>query len=164
MTIDTIINHMERLKQLHESLHVLSKKKTEALKKNDTAAIQGLMTDERKHVQAIEKIEKQRIKDVDAWSANRNLPSEQPTISDLIGLLEGEEKDQLQQAYDELILVLAELKQQEQLNSELTKQSLQFINLSLDMLQPSLQSMNYGNQNEQNSGQKPKRSVFDSKA
>ena len=163
MTIDTIITHMNQLKQLHESLFSLSKKKTDALKANDTEGIQQLLTQERKHVQAIGKIEKQRAQTVAQWSQGKGLPTAEPTVSEIIEVLEGEDKAKLQQAYEELIVVLADLKQQEKLNADLTQQSLQFINMSLDLLQPSLQSMNYGGQ-QGSSGNQSKRSVFDSKA
>lgn len=67
---------------------------------------------------------------------------------------------ELQRAYEALIFVLSDLKQQEALNAELIQQSMQFIHLSLNTLEPSIQSMNYGNQRQE----APKRSLFDSKA
>lgn len=164
MTIETIIGQMSKLKQLHESLFILSKKKTEALKANDTSAIQQLLTQERKHVQAIEKVEKERMTAVQHWYQAVGGEGEDPTISQMIEMIDGAEKNALLSIYEAFIIVLADLKKQEQLNAELTKQSLQFIHLSLDMLQPSIQKMNYGNKEKQGSGQAPKRSLFDSKA
>ncbi|SFJ45782.1 FlgN protein [Halobacillus dabanensis] len=163
MTIDTIITHMNQLKQLHDSLFSLSKKKTEALKTNDIEGIQQLLTQERKHVQAIGKIEKQRAQTVAQWSQGQGHPTAEPTVSEILEVLQGEGKARLQDSYEGLILVLADLKQQEKLNADLTQQSLQFVNMSLDLLQPSLQSLNYGGQ-QGPSGNQSKRSVFDSKA
>ncbi|MYL49180.1 flagellar protein FlgN [Halobacillus litoralis] len=163
MTIDPVINHMKQLQQLHESLLSLSKRKTEALKTNDVTGIQQLLIQEKEHVQAIEKIEKQRERSVTQWASENGIPPRERTVSELIEILDGEEKERLQNAYEALILVLADLKQQEKLNTELTQQSLQFINMSLDLLQPSLQSVNYGVK-ETNHGSTAKRSIFDSKA
>ncbi|WLR49253.1 flagellar protein FlgN [Halobacillus litoralis] len=163
MTIDPVINHMKQLQQLHESLLSLSKRKTEALKTNDVTGIQQLLIQEKKHVQAIEKIEKQREHSVTQWASEKGIPPRERTVSELIEILNGEEKERLQNAYEALILVLADLKQQEKLNTELTQQSLQFINMSLDLLQPSIQSVNYGGK-EANNGSTVKRSIFDSKA
>lgn len=162
MTVKPIIQAMTQMKQLHESLLALSQKKTDALKSNDTTALQKLLATERKHVQAINKVEKQRMTVVNQWYEAQGLTTTEPTISEMLENLEGNEQEDLQAAYNELIIVLADLKQQERLNAELTKQSLQFVNLSLDMLQPSLDSVNYGGKEEQTT--KPKRSVFDSKA
>lgn len=163
MTIDTIITFMNQLKQLHDSLFSLSKKKTEALKANDIEGIQQLLTQERKHVQAIGKIEKQRALTVAQWSQGQGLLTAEPTVSEIIEVLQGEEEAKLQGAYEGLLLVLADLKQQEKLNDDLTQQSLQFVNMSLDLLQPSLQSMNYGG-GQGSATNHSKRSVFDSKA
>ncbi len=164
MTIDPIVTSMTQLRQLHESLLVLSKKKTAVLKQNETDALSQLLAAERKHVQAIDKVEKQRIKAVQAWYETHGYRASDPTISEMIELAEGEEQQKLQIAYEAFILVLADLKKQETLNAELTKQSLQFINLSLDMLQPSLQNLNYGGGSKPNGDTEQKRSVFDSKA
>ncbi|WP_406944707.1 flagellar protein FlgN [Halobacillus sp. SY10] len=163
MTINSVITHMNQLQQLHESLLSLSLRKTEALKTNDVTGIQQLLIQEKKHVQAIEKIEKQRERSVNQWATEKGIPPRERTVSELIEILNGEEKEKLQNAYEALILVLADLKQQEKLNTELTQQSLQFINMSLDLLQPSIQSVNYGGQEGNNSGA-AKRSIFDSKA
>ncbi|WP_079478167.1 flagellar protein FlgN [Halobacillus salinus] len=162
MTVKPIVHTMTQMKQLHESLLALSQKKTDALKSNDTAGLQKLLTTERKHVQAIDKLEKARMNAVNQWYEARGVSYMEPTISEMLEHTEGSEQEALQAAYNELIIVLADLKHQEQLNAELTKQSLQFVNLSLDMLQPSLDNVNYGGNEEQST--QSKRSVFDSKA
>ncbi|ASF40437.1 flagellar protein FlgN [Halobacillus halophilus] len=164
MTLKTVIQCMDHLKQLHESLLGLSRRKTEALKSNDTNSLQQLLTQERKHVQAINKVEKQRGEAVVSWCEAQGLPTYEPTISNMIANLEGESQGKLEAVYKEMILVLSSLKQQEQLNAQLTKQSLQFINMSLDMLQPSLESVNYGGKSAPSRNNKTKRSIFDSKA
>ncbi|MGP4077723.1 flagellar protein FlgN [Halobacillus sp. K22] len=164
MTLKPVIQCMDQLKQLHESLLILSRKKTEALKTNNTTDLQQMLTQERKHVQAINKVEKQRGDAAVSWFEAQGLSTYDPTISNMINNLEGDSQVQLQDIYEEMVLVLSSLKQQEQLNAELTKQSLQFINLSLNMLQPSLESVNYAGRTTASNRNKPKRSTFDSKA
>ncbi|MFC7062467.1 flagellar protein FlgN [Halobacillus seohaensis] len=162
MTAKRIIDHLERLMQLHESLFELSKKKTEALKTNDTESLKAYLTRERKHVSAINTLEKKRMAAVEEWAASEpDYDIESPTISDILNWANWPERQKLQEVYDSFILVLADLKQQEVLNSELIKQSLQFVNMSLELLQPSLQNLNYG---ESSKPSEEKRSVFDSKA
>ena len=116
-----------------------------------------------KHVQAIEQLESKRMNLTDEFF-EKEAPESERTISQLIELVKDEEeRKQLQHIFEKLIFVLADLKQQEKLNQDLTQQSLQFIDLSLELLQPHLnKNLNYG----QGSGQQTKRqsSVFDSKA
>ncbi|GGF31256.1 hypothetical protein GCM10010954_33060 [Halobacillus andaensis] len=162
MAIRQIIDYLERLKQLHESLLTLSKNKTEALKKNNIDSLRDCLNQERKHVSAIEALEKKRIKAVSEWAAREpDFNGEHPTVSEIIEWVAWSDRKQLESVYESFILVLAELKQQEVLNGDLTRQSLQFVNMSLDLLQPSLENVNYGG-SLQTSG--PKRSVFDSHA
>jgi hypothetical protein len=162
LTVQTVIVTMNQLSQLHESLLSISRKKTEALKSNDTDELQHLLTQERKHVQAITQVDGKRAEAVDQWYQSKGLIPQEPSISEMLGYLEVHDKDQLQGAYEGMILVLSNLKEQEKLNKELTQQSLQFIKLSLDMLQPTLGNVNYGNKSVKS--EQPNRSVFDSKA
>lgn len=75
---------------------------------------------------------------------------------------DGTEKTEFEKVMSALIDAIVELREVEQLNKELMEQSMQLVQLSLDMLQPSINRMNYdGKQNIQES---TKRSVFDSKA
>lgn len=160
MTIDTMTILMNKLTQLHKSLLTVSQAKTEALKHNGIEEMQKLLQQERKHVQAVKQIEKQRAEAAAEWFEEQGYTGQEQTVSAMLELLSGEEKVELQRAYEALIFVLSDLKQQEALNAELIQQSMQFIHLSLNTLEPSIQSMNYGNQRQE----APKRSLFDSKA
>ena len=71
------------------------------------------------------------------------------------------DKKQLEASAVKLTEALIALKQQEQLNIALIQQSMQFVQLSLDLLSPSLTNMNYGKEQKD---QPINRSVFDSKA
>ena len=71
------------------------------------------------------------------------------------------EKLSLEKVTAKLTECIVKIKQQEQLNEALLKQSMQFVQLSLDMLNPSIKNMNY---NQKQSQVMAERSVFDSKA
>ncbi|WP_181347260.1 flagellar protein FlgN [Thalassobacillus sp. CUG 92003] len=164
MSLHAVIQLMEKQKQLHESLLTLSQQKTEILKQGEHENFQALLAKERKHVQAIETVEKQRMQAVSSWYDEQGIRSEDPTVSEMLTLIDNEwEREELQRIFDAFIFVMSDLRKQEKLNAELTQQSLQFINVSLDMLQPSLKNMNYGKPS-QDSDKNQKRSVFDSKA
>ncbi|GEL78712.1 flagellar protein FlgN [Tenuibacillus multivorans] len=164
MSIQTIVEHLEKLYQLNESLLTLSKQKTELVKKSQIDEFNELLMKERKHAQAIEQVESKRVKLTDEWFQQHAPNESEQTISQLIELLEDEAlKGQLQEVYEKLIYNLADLKQQEALNQDLIQQSLQFIELSMEMFQPQSKNINYDKTKDQ-PNQKPNTSVFDSKA
>ena len=73
-----------------------------------------------------------------------------------------DDKQKLEKAVTELLEVIIELRRSEKLNRDLIEQSMQFVQLSLDLLQPSDRNINY--QKETKNQSHIKRSVFDSKA
>src|SRR5699024_8953930 len=74
---------------------------------------------------------------------------------------EGQQKREMEASVSRLIDYIVQIREVEQLNKELIQQSMTFVQLSLEMLQPNLGKMNYGKQ--QSSHMTPNTSVFDSK-
>src|SRR5699024_8580133 len=89
--------------------------------------------------------------------------SKEKTVTNLLPYIEdGVEKEQLVQLITPLIETITALKANEDLNSQLLEQSMQFIQLSLSMMDPTTQKVSYGEKSQQ--AQRVDRSVFDSKA
>lgn len=165
MSVQPILEVMKKHYALHESLLNLSRKKTEALKADDIDALQGLLVEERKHIQGINGIENKRGQLVEEWFRIHSPQAEEKTVSTILAVLpDGNEKEDLSNLFESFVTVLAQLKEQEQLNTELTKQSLQFVDLTLNMIQPQAKDMNYGNPKGQQAKSGSNRSMFDSKA
>ncbi|WP_018931043.1 flagellar protein FlgN [Gracilibacillus lacisalsi] len=165
MSVQPIIQQLNKLIELHDSLLQVSKQKTEILKKNKTDALQKLLVKEQKHVQAINQIEQKRIEAVASWATTQNLDPTTVTVSTIIEEhTTGAEQKQLKEVTLQLAEQLVELRSQEDLNKQLTQQSLQFVQLSLDMMQPTMKNLNYGNNKHQSKPSAPRRSAFDSKA
>ncbi|MDL4839217.1 flagellar protein FlgN [Aquibacillus rhizosphaerae] len=165
MSVQPIVEILTNMTQLHESLLTISKSKTDALKKGNMELLQDLLVQERKHAKAINQLEEKRIEMIGVWSEAQGLDATTTTVSVMLdNHLQGSEKDSLEKVTTKLAQMLVQLKQQEQLNKDLTKQSLQFIQLSLDMIAPTIKNINYGNQAQKRADQGTKRSVFDSKA
>ncbi|MDC3412224.1 flagellar protein FlgN [Aquibacillus sp. 3ASR75-11] len=167
MSVQPIIEIMENLTRCHQSLYELSKEKTETLKSAETDKLQSLLVKERKQVQAITQLEEKRLEFVHNWCVTEGLDETNPTVTFLLDRLDddNDEKIRMETALFQLTDTLVQLKQQEQLNANLTQQSLQFIELSMDMLDPSLKNMNYGNRARPNNYTAHlNRSVFDSNA
>ena len=165
MPVQPIIDQLTKIKTLHQSLLSVSQAKTESLKTGETAQLQKLLISERQHVQAIGQAEAGRQTLVREWRSETGQPAGDSTLSAILERLEGPaEKEALEQVMLALSGVLAALKQQEQLNQELTKQSLKFVEMSIDMFDPELQHAGYSQQAGRRDNRSPKRSLFDSKA
>ncbi|GAE95065.1 hypothetical protein JCM21714_4273 [Gracilibacillus boraciitolerans JCM 21714] len=165
MSVQNIIKHLTKLIELHDSLLQVSQNKTEILKDNKIDALQKLLVQEQKHVQAINQIEQKRIDAVANWANENNLDPKAITVSTIIeDYTTGADQQQLEQVTLKLAEQLMDIRRQEDLNKQLTKQSLQFVQLSLDMMQPSIKNINYGKSKNQSEPTASKRSAFDSKA
>lgn len=160
--IEKLIKSIDQLIDLHKSLLNVSLKKTACLKANQIEALRDLMTIEQKHGQALDKIEKARLKEAHVLKETLNL-NEEPTVSVLIEALSETEANLLEEKTTALAELMLEVKQQEDLNHQLLKQSLQFVQLQMDLLKPSIENVNYGHKKQTNDPES-KRSVFDSKA
>ncbi|RCW74729.1 flagellar protein FlgN [Saliterribacillus persicus] len=165
MSVQTIVSFLDKLTQLHESLLEISHLKTEKLKAGEIDSLQELIKQEQKHVQAINQVELKRIEAVEGWAKSHQLNPNEMTVSMMIeSHVEGTEKDKLEKVTLKLAEVLVTLRAQEELNRQLTEQSLQFVRFSIDMIQPSIKNINYGNTKKSATDQSTNRSVFDSKA
>ena len=148
---------------MHEELLDASNEKTEQIKQGNMEELTKLLMEERKLIQTIEQLETERQKQVENVFSHFGIETSNQTVSELVTYIENEsEKNLLDEVVAALVRVMAELKRVEQLNNSLIQQSMQFVHLSLDMLQPSAQSINYTDKNEKQEA--VKQSVFDSKA
>ncbi len=163
MSTDNVIQTMQKLVKLHQQMKDISLQKTEVVKEGNMDAMHPILAKERMLTQHIEKEERLRVEYVEKWFLERQLPSEiERTITNMLDRLQGNEQAQLEKTTADLMYVIKDIKEQEHLNHGLIQQSLQFVHMSLHMLQPSIEQMNYGKKKEQQPN--AKRSVFDSKA
>lgn len=122
-----------------------------------------LLMKERKYIQEVEQVEQEREKIVEQVFQNLNINHEKKTVTVILEHIERiDDKQKLEKAVTELLEVIIELRRSEKLNRDLIEQSMQFVQLSLDLLQPSDRNINY--QKETKNQSHIKRSVFDSKA
>ncbi|MEN1967323.1 flagellar protein FlgN [Lentibacillus sp. N15] len=162
LSVQQMIQAIEKLLTIHKSLLRISTEKTTIVKNGDTEQLQPLLMKERRHIQALEQTEAFRQQTVTDWAAKSGFQQQSVTITDILEQLPDEQdKEQLADVTTELTNVVTALKRQEQLNRVLIQQSLQFVDISLDMINPSLKKLNYGQAQLIDTD---KQSVFDSKA
>lgn len=122
-----------------------------------------LLMKERKYIQEVGQVEQEREKIVEQVFQNLNINHEEKTVTVILEHIERiDDKQKLEKAVTELLEIIIELRRSEKLNRDLIEQSMQFVQLSLDLLQPSDRNINY--QKETKNQSHIKRSVFDSKA
>jgi flagellar biosynthesis/type III secretory pathway chaperone len=143
---------LERLFKSHEDLLALGERKTEVLKLGDMKALDVLLKEEDLQVKKLQLIEKERL-----------LKFANVTLADVLEQADGTEKENLIQLQEQLIQIHEALKSRNELNQELLEQSLQYINMSLSMVQPETEPVTYSKP-KTNGYNSSNTSLFDSKA
>jgi flagellar biosynthesis/type III secretory pathway chaperone len=143
---------LERLLKSHEELLTLGERKTDVLKLGDMKALDVLLKEEDLQVKKLHMIEKERL-----------LKFANVTLGNVLEQAELDEKENLIHLQEKLIIAYDALKSRNNLNQELLEQSLQYVNMSLSMVQPENEPATYKNpkSNPYNSNRS---SLFDSKA
>ncbi|QVY61217.1 flagellar protein FlgN [Cytobacillus gottheilii] len=158
MSATALITAMENLLKLHKSLNELAIKKTDIIKAGDMPALDQMLKDEQSHVAAIEKMEQLR-----QAACSKVVQQEKPTLEDCLPLLEEDIKSKALTLKDSLVKEVEALQERNQLNQQLIYQSLQFVNMSMSLLQPqSVQNFNYTN--PKSNQFKPQKGMFNSRA
>lgn len=162
MSVQAITESLQALLNIHEELLRVSERKTEIVKDGSPEKLQAVLAEERKYIKVLDHAENNRQQAVEKWYQERQLPLEHMTITNMLEVLTDKDEQQvLEHMTIQLTKAITRLKQQEQLNQALIQQSLQFVQLSLDLLNPTIHNINYGKKQETAGS---KRSVFDSKA
>jgi flagellar biosynthesis/type III secretory pathway chaperone len=143
---------LERLLKSHEELLALGERKTDVLKLGDMKALDVLLKEEDLQVKKLQMIEKERL-----------LKFANVTLGDVLEQAVLDEKENLIHLQEKLIAAYDALKGRNQLNQELLEQSLQYINMSLSMVQPENEPATYKNP-KSNPYTSNTTSIFDSKA
>lgn len=159
MSAEALITSMDKLLKLHKSLYEFAVQKTDIIKNGDMDALNGMLKDEQTHIAAINRMEKERQK-----AARMIAPSmENPAVSDCMLFLSMAEQERLKAMTKELTEVMYELKEQNFLNQQLVHHSLQFVSVSMNLLRPKLENMNYGPTAAKKPAEKNIPGIFNSK-
>lgn len=137
MSITSILALLDNLEKLHKSMLRLANDKTAIITKGDMEGLDQLLKDEQSHLAAIAQTEKQRQSAVAEYLTEQGQPVPiSPTVTDLFDVVSEAEKTELEDVRTRLLHTIHDLKWQNDLNQKLTFQSLQVVNLSLDLMRP----------------------------
>lgn len=160
------MNKLDQLTILHKKLLDLSEQKKEAITKGQMDLLEKIMNEEQKYIKAINQLENERQTLVEQIVITHNGTLEEPVKFQILESYGSpEEIEVLRNQRETLLDITEKLRTSNQLNQQLIYQSLQFVNLSIDMLRPQEAVFNYDNK-PANAHQGPanKKSMFDSKA
>jgi flagellar biosynthesis/type III secretory pathway chaperone len=164
VSIEPVIDNMDQLIEVHDALLELGLQKKEILIANHTDRLNQIVLKEIKLVKKIETLEIQRITAIGSFLLTRGYNSNPKiTISDLVKVIfKIEEKQRLQLAQQTLLHKVHDLQQVNKLNQQLIKQSLAFIDYSIDLMTGSPSDDLFYNPAQQRSNSK-RSSYFDIK-
>lgn len=166
MSVEAICTTLTMLERMHKSLLELAYKKTEIIKTGDIEALNQMLKDEQAHVAAIDQLEQQRQMQVAKYLGAKGLAhSDKIAVADVIEATENEaEKETLTVIRKRLLLIIDDLRKQNDINQKLVFQSLQFVSLTLDTLRPRPEQINYSGKEVRGTNTVAKKSYFDSQA
>ncbi|VXC16206.1 FlgN protein [Bacillus sp. 349Y] len=152
---------LDKIITLQKSLLHVSNRKMEALKENDIDEINRLLKEELSHIRAMESLNIRREELQQEISSTYQMPV--TTFSELLGIESLPGKEELREKHAELTACTLRLKNQNELNQDLLNQSLQFVNLSLDLVMGQQETGNYS-QDPENIQSIRTHTIFNSKA
>ena len=164
MPSQSIIQTLGQLIDLHLELTRLAREKTEAIKAEDMKLLGSILVQEKRLVDAIEKLEQVRQNDVLIFLEEQGVAEGTGFLSECIQHASKEEQAILMERGAKLREVITSLKELNELNQQLIYQSLQFVNLNLNLMLPEQDSYTYERPQDPEGGRKQSKSLFDSKA
>lgn len=143
MSIDQIISVLDELIDAHQLFIETGKEKTEVIKRGDMATLEKLINKEDVMTRRVHQLEKKRQDAVYHYLSSNDIIPEDMTLEQLIKMAPLGYKDQLKDRQLKLINEVLSLKDLNDLNRDLIEQSLQFVNLTINLLQPKATLTNY---------------------
>jgi flagellar biosynthesis/type III secretory pathway chaperone len=135
MAIQRLIDILNQLDDVHQSMLVSGQTKKEAIIKDDINALIQIMNQESRMMKQITSLEEERVAACQAFLREKGIKSAlNLNITELARLVfDPEKKAALQQAQSALSMTLEKLKRVNDLNQQLLAQSLTFIDYSLNL-------------------------------
>ncbi|NLG85811.1 MAG: flagellar protein FlgN [Firmicutes bacterium] len=135
MSLDQMLEQvqlLEKLVQLYSALNELTKRKEKALSLADVESLDNIITAEQALILNIAEVEKRRFASQKELAAAWGLPINQMTLSAIIEHSDTKIAAQCQQAGQELVTTLAELKERNDRCQVVIKGALEVVQQSLD--------------------------------
>lgn len=160
--IITLLHVLSEELKIYNELLSLSKNKTDIIIKGKVTELDTMVKREQELIVELGDLESQREAAVDEIARRLNINPSEITMSELVDRLEPTQAQQLRKYQLNLTGILGELKELNDANSKLIKNSLEFINFSINIMAGATNTgNNYGGNGQVNDP--GKRNLFDMK-
>jgi len=162
LLIDKLIDILEQENRIYSDILNISKNKTDIIVKGKVSDLENIVKLEQSYVIRIDKLENERQETVEKLARELELDEEDINISGIIKKLDQENAQRLNACRESIMNTLEELKSLNELNSKLIKNSLEYIDFSINLLASADSPVNnYSNSGKVNDSKK--RSFLDMK-
>ena len=160
--ITEMISIIREEMKIYNELLSLSKDKTDIIVKGKVNELDNMVKVEQEHIVQLGGLEGQREEIVDKIAKQINISPSELTMSKLVERLDQYQAQELKKYQLNLSSILSELKELNDLNSKLVKNSLEFIDFSINSMAGTAETGNNYGYNGQVNDQR-KRNLFDMK-
>ena len=166
MNVENILEQAKELNEAHLQLLELAEQKKQALINNQVSELSAIVQQETKWMKHISELEQQWRQSAAQFLAENGVhPGEDVTLSDVIRLVyHARDKLALTEARDRLLHTIERLKTVNDLNQELIRQSLAYIDYSLNLLMGEADDDAVYQKPETVSSAPRRRGIFDARA
>lgn len=148
--------------EVYETLSKISGNKTDLIVGGKVVELENIVKVEQSLLLKISKLENEREKLVEKLSELLGKKPEDITISELVSKVGEGESEQLRACQEKMVKTINNLKNVNELNSRLIKNSLQYIDFSINMM-TSIDTVTNSYESTGHSGDSKKRNLFDVK-
>lgn len=134
MLLDTLIDTLQKQLAIYKELLSLSIEKQPVLVKGDIKQLARITKEEEILILRVGKLEKQRLTLNRELANHFGLSPEELNANELVNRIDGKNRGALQTIINEMTGVIAKLGNKNKANSDLIKNSLDYVNLSLNLL------------------------------
>ena len=140
-----ILQILQEEKAAYTRLVAFSQEKRKAIVANDADALDKVVQGEKAVLGEIEEAEQKRLKNTASWAAKLTLPPHEVTVSLIAAHIDGGEGELLLSLQEEFLEILTEQMKQNEINRELLKSKLEYLNSMIKTLTQEVQLTNtYG--------------------
>lgn len=164
MGIQALIDTLEEMNEQHSTMLELGKRKKKAIIVNNIDELTAIMCRENRFVEVIKEFEVKREQVIREFLFEKGIKSDlKLSITELTRLVfNPNDKVRLQESQKKLANTLIELKRVNQLNQDLIKQAISFVEYSMNLMLPDEQDVIY--QNPMNAYSMKRQSFFNTRA
>lgn len=162
LVVDKLIEVLDQEARIYDDILKISKDKTNVIIEGKVSELESIVKLEQSLVLCMGKLEDIREQLVEKLSGGLGLNSPEVTVSQIMKHMKNDQAEKLKSCQDRIIDVLGELKNTNDLNSRLIKNSLEYIDFSINLLSAAdAANSTYGNTGQVNNSKK--RSFIDMK-